>query len=68
MSRGLEIGEAYISSIEGNRAGRLSERVKIIAAYRMADTVGSIIFEVTLEAARGYYIGQKLTISIAVEE
>ena len=55
---------AYVGRIDGNRAGHLSETVRISADYEASNIAGSITFDVPVSEAREYYIGQKLRIEI----
>ena len=55
---------AYVGRIEGNRAGYHSEMVRISADYEASSIAGSITFDVPIEQAREYYVGQKWHIEI----
>ena len=56
--------EAYVSTIEGSRAGRLSEKMKVNAAYESASIMSSITFDAPIAEARNFYVGQKITIVV----
>ena len=60
--------KAYISEIRGNRAGNLSEKVSISANYECASIISSITFDVSIDEAKKYHIGQELIIEISLKE
>ena len=55
---------AYISALQVNRAGDRSEKIRIAADYESASIMGSITFEVPIDQALKYYVGQKISIRI----
>ena len=57
--------KAYICEIRGNRAGDRSEKVTVTASYESANVVNSITFDMPIEQAREYFVGQKITITIS---
>lgn len=59
--------EAYVSTIEGYRAGHLSEKMRVCAAYESANIMGSLTFDVPIAEARNFYIGQRLTVVVQWE-
>lgn len=56
---------AYVEAIRGNRAGDRSEKVTVTASYESASILSSITFDVPVEQAGEYYIGQEITITIS---
>ena len=55
---------AYVCEIRGNRAGDRSEKVTVCASYESANTLSSITFEVPIENAVNFFVGQKVQVSI----
>ena len=55
---------AYVENIQANSIGNLATKGRISAGYESANTISSITFDVPIEQAREYYIGQKLRIEI----
>ena len=56
--------EAYVQSIEGNRAGDRSEKARVLASYLSSSILGSLAFDVPIGEAKDYFVGQKITIII----
>jgi len=56
---------AYVEQVTGNRAGHLSEKLRVSASYEIPGLLGSLTFDVPVDQAQEYYIGQELTISIS---
>lgn len=57
---------AYVSSIEGNRTGHLSEKIVVTAHYECSNIFSSISFNVPIKSARNYYVGQEINIRIKI--
>lgn len=57
--------KAYIYEIRGNRAGDRAEKITVSASYESASIMSSITFDVPIEQASEYYIGQEITITIS---
>ena len=60
----MKIFDAYVSEVRANRAGDRSEKFAVSASYEAANILGSITFEVPIECAKDFYIGQKLTVEV----
>jgi len=56
--------DAYIESIYGNRAGDRSEKIRVSASYESANILNSITFDVPIDQANQFFVGQKLRITI----
>ena len=56
--------EAYVSEIQGNRAGDRSEKARISASYECANVHSSLTFDVPISEARYYWVGQKLALIV----
>lgn len=57
--------KAYIESINGNRAGDRSEKIRITASYESSNIMSTITYELPIDEAYRYYVGQELEISIS---
>lgn len=55
---------AYINTIRTNRMGDRSEKATICADYQSAGIISSITFEVPIEQAKSFFVGQKININI----
>lgn len=42
-------------------------KLRITATYEMANTASSIVFDVGIEDAKSYYVGQEIKIAVMVE-
>ena len=60
----INIGTAYIVEISSPTAGDRATRARVVATYEMGNTLGSLTFEVTIEQAQGFRIGQALMLNI----
>lgn len=56
--------DAYVEEIRANRAGDRSDKARISASYEAASILASITFEVSMEHAKDFFVGQKITIAI----
>ncbi len=56
--------DAYIESIQANRAGDRSEKIRVTASYEEANILSSLTFEVPIAEAANYYVGQKVNITV----
>ena len=56
---------AWVCEIRGNRAGDRSEKVSVSASYESANILSTITFEVSVEDARSFYVGQQIQIQIS---
>lgn len=57
--------KAYVMQVTGNRAGHLSENIRVSASYEAAGLLGSLSFDVPIEQAKEFYVGQELVITIS---
>ena len=58
---------AYVCEIRGNRAGDRSEKITVTASYESASILSSIAFDVPIEQACEYFIGQEINITISMK-
>ena len=65
MIRAIEI-DGWISAITGNRAGHLSEKVRVEASYESAGISNDIAFSLPIESAKLVHVGQKISIVISL--
>ena len=56
--------DAYISEVRGNRAGDRSEKITIGADYESAGIVSSLTFQVPIDQANRFFVGQKISIIV----
>ena len=57
--------DAYVSEIRGNRARDLSDKITVSADYESANTCSAITFQVPIDQAPLFYIGQQISIVIS---
>ena len=56
--------DAHVQDIRGDRVGDMSEKVSVCASYESANTLSSITFDVPINNARDFFVGQKIQINI----
>jgi len=57
-----------ISSIESYRRSDVSEKVRITADYECANILSTLTFEVPFADASHYFVGQKVAITVSIEQ
>ena len=55
---------AYVSDVRGNRMGDRSEIVTITADYESANIISSLTFQVPIDHANQFFVGQKINITV----
>lgn len=63
----MRIGDAYVTEIQAYRMGDRSEKFRVSASYQMASILGSISFEVEMDQARKFWVGQRLGLHVDLE-
>ncbi|KKM13662.1 hypothetical protein LCGC14_1714000 [marine sediment metagenome] len=57
--------KAYVTAINGNRAGNLSEKITVCASYEAASIISSITFEAAIAEADKFYVGQEIGVVVS---
>lgn len=67
MSREISFN-AFVQTIQGNRAGDRSEKFRVSATYMGGGVAGSISFDVPIAQAQQFFVGQTITVAVRTED